>query len=103
MRLLIKETNCENIYLVLGCAGFQKLTFPKIKKTSKSACLFLAAAPAVRLHVVYIGKSCAVKLKVQISQKVGGNFTDNSHFSSLFIVKRKFINAEDKSINCIYC
>ena len=48
-------------------------------------------------------KSWAVKLKVQISQKVGGNFTDNSHFSSLFIVKRKFINAEDKSINCIYC
>ena len=43
-------------------------------------------------------KSCAVKLKVQTSQKVGGNFTDNSHFSSLFIVKRKFINAEDQSI-----
>ena len=102
MRLLIKETNCENIYLVLGCAGFQKLTFPKIKKRLSLRVYFSCGTGGAFARCLH-EKICAVKLKVQISQKVGGNFTDNSHFSSLFIVKRKFINAEDKSINCIYC
>ena len=40
MHLLIKETNCENIYLVLCCAGFQKITFPKIKNVQVCMSIF---------------------------------------------------------------
>ena len=36
-------------------------------------------------------KSCAVKLKVQISQKVGGNLNDNSHFFK-FIYRKTIIH-----------